>query len=47
MPTRVRLAVVITGFHTIVYSGIVTSFEVPGAGSMMLYQPRRLLAHQL
>lgn len=27
--------------------GLVTSIEVPGAGSMMLYQPRHELAHAL
>ncbi|WP_426573487.1 VOC family protein [Aquihabitans sp. McL0605] len=27
--------------------GRVTSIEIPGAGSMMLYQPRHDLAHQL
>lgn len=27
--------------------GRVTSFQIPGAGSMMLYQPRHELAHQL
>jgi catechol 2,3-dioxygenase-like lactoylglutathione lyase family enzyme len=27
--------------------GLVTSIEVPGAGSLMLYQPRHELAHQL
>jgi hypothetical protein len=27
--------------------GLVTSFEVPAAGSMMLYQPRHGLAYEL
>jgi hypothetical protein len=27
--------------------GLVTSIQVPGAGWMMLYQPRHPLAHQL
>ena len=27
--------------------GLVTSFEIPGAGWMMLYQPRHALAHDL
>ena len=27
--------------------GLVTSFQVPGAGWLMLYEPRHPLAHQL